>query len=313
MKKSIFITGGAGYVGTTLIPMLLDKGYNVTVYDSLYFNNGDVLIPHISNPNFTFILGDVRDKEKLALSIKNQDVVIHLAAYVGYPLCQKLGSTEAQSVNVEGTENVIASMIPNQYLIYGSTGSNYGAVEHVCTEESPLNPLSIYGVTKTEAEVLVMARKNSTAFRFATAFGTSPRMRLDLLVNDMTNKCATDGYTVIYESHFMRTFIHVKDMCNSFIMAIETQDKMVNEVYNVGSDIMNHSKREVCEMIDEAIDKAYIVYADIGEDADRRNYTVSYDKIKKLGFNTTITVKEGIDELIKTIPLLNNVSRYRNI
>lgn len=313
MSKSIFITGGAGYVGTTLIPQLLNEGHRVTVYDLLFFNNGDVLIQYMTNPNFNFIYGDIRDEKKLSESVKGHDVIIHLAAYVGFPLCNKMGKSESNSVNVEGTEILIRNMKPEQYLIYSSTGSNYGHVEDVCTEETPLNPLSIYGITKTQAEEIVMKRDNSTAFRFATAFGISPRMRLDLLINDMTYKCLTDGYTVVYESHFMRTFIHVRDMGKSFIHAINNHDSFKNNVFNVGSNKMNHSKKDVCELIKNFVPKTYISYADIGEDADRRNYVVSYDKISKLGYNTTISIEEGIEELIKTIPLLKITSNYRNI
>lgn len=312
-KKKIFITGGAGYVGSSLIPMLLELNYTVTVYDSLLFNNGDILIKYISHPDFNFVYGDVRDGEKLAEAMEGHDVVIHLAALVGYPLCKKAGDYESYMVNVDGTRNVINGLTDDQYLLYGSTGSNYGAVKEICTEETPLNPLSTYGVTKTEAEGMVMARDNSTAFRFATAFGASPRMRLDLLINDMTFKCLIDGYTVVYESHFMRTFIHVKDMCRSFIYAIENQDDFKNNVFNVGSDKMNSSKRDACELIRKYVPKTYISYADIGEDADRRNYVVSYEKIHNLGYTTTITLDEGINELIKTIPLLTTVSKYRNV
>lgn len=313
MKKSIFITGGAGYVGSCLILQLLNQNYFVTVYDSLFYNNGDVLIPHIINPNFNFILGDIRDEKKLSESIKGHDVIIHLAALVGFPLCKKMGEIESHSVNVEGTQILLRHMTPNQYLLYGSTGSNYGMVSNICTEETPLNPLSIYGRTKTLAEKYVMERDNSTAFRFATAFGISPRMRLDLLVNDLTYKCMLDGYAVVYESHFMRTFIHVRDMGRSFLFAINNQDKLKNNVFNVGSDKMNYSKKEACELIKKFIPNTYVGYADIGEDADRRNYVVSYKKINQLGYTTTISLEDGIEELIRTMPLLKISSNYRNI
>ena len=313
MSKSIFITGGAGYVGTSLIPLLLENNYEVTVYDSLFYDNGDVLIPFINNPNFKFIYGDVRDENRLSDAMWGHDVVIHLAAFVGYPLCKKMGERETTSVNVGGTETILKHISDYQYLLFGSTGSNYGLVSTICTEETPLNPLSIYGRTKTTAEKLIMERDNSTAFRFATAFGISPRMRLDLLVNDLSYRFMTDGYVVIYESHFMRTFIHVKDMGKSFLFAIENQEKLKDNIYNVGSNGMNFSKKQVCELIKKHIPNAYINYADIGEDADKRNYIVSYDKINKLGFTTSITLEEGIKELIKTIPLLKINSTYHNI
>jgi nucleoside-diphosphate-sugar epimerase len=309
----IFITGGAGYIGTTLIPMLLKKNYEVIVYDSLMFNNGDKLLPFISNKNFKFIEGDIRDFDKLKNSIKGCNVIIHLAALVGFPICREKGEKESYDINVTGTLNVINSLSENQYLLFGSTGSNYGEVIGICDESTPLNPLSIYGKTKTEAEKLVLNRKNSTAFRFATAFGVSPRMRLDLLVNDLTFKSLKEGYAVIYESHFMRTFIHVRDIANVFIFAIDNKETMKNNVYNVGSDNMNFSKKEVCEIIKNKISNVYFNYADVGEDADKRNYKVSYDKIKKLGFETSITLEEGVDELIKSIPLIKISNQYYNV
>jgi nucleoside-diphosphate-sugar epimerase len=312
-QKSIFITGGAGYIGTSLIPMLLNDGYLVTVYDSLMFNNGDKLLPYITNKHFTFIEGDVRDVEKLKKHIKGHDVVIHLAALVGFPICREKGEHESYDVNVVGTRNVIESLTPDQYLLFGSTGSNYGEVLDVCTEETPLNPLSIYGKTKTEAEQLVLSRNNSTAFRFATAFGVSPRLRLDLLVNDLTYKSLTEGYAVIYESHFMRTFIHVKDIARVFLFAIDKQDSMKNNVYNVGSNNMNYSKKEVCELINSKIPNSYFNYADVGQDADKRNYVVSYEKINSLGFDTTISLETGVGELIKTIPLIKMSNPYFNV
>jgi nucleoside-diphosphate-sugar epimerase len=313
MKKKIFITGGAGYIGTTLIPMLLNLGYEVKVYDSLMFNNGDKLLQYISNPNFKFIKGDIRNEKLLAEHMKEYDVIIHLAALVGFPLCREAGEEESHSVNTTGTEIVIRNMKPHQYLLFGSTGSNYGEVAELCTEETPLNPLSIYGRTKTEAERMVMLRPNSTAFRFATAFGLSPRLRLDLLINDLTYKSYKEGYAVIYESHFLRTFIHVKDIARSFIFAIDNQDKMCDNVYNVGSDRMNYSKRDICELIKSQLPNAYFNYADVGEDADKRNYKVSYDKINSIGFDTTINVFDGVSELIKSMPLIKILSNYHNV
>jgi nucleoside-diphosphate-sugar epimerase len=312
-QKRVFITGGAGYIGTTLIPMLLDNGYQITVYDSLMFNNGDKLLPYITNVNFTFIEGDIRDFEKLSKSIKNHDIVIHLAALVGFPICREKGERESHDVNVVGTQNIINAITPDQYLLFGSTGSNYGEVLDICTEETPLNPLSIYGKTKTEAEQLVLSRDNSTAFRFATAFGVSPRLRLDLLVNDLTHKALTEGYAVIYESHFMRTFIHVKDIARVFLFAIDNHSDMKNNVYNVGSDTMNYSKKDVCDLIKTKISDSYFNFADVGQDADKRNYVVSYEKINKLGYQTTITLDVGIDELVKTLPLVKMSNPYFNV
>lgn len=309
----VFITGGAGYIGTSLIPLLLENNFEVTVYDSLMFNNGDKLLPFISNKNFSFIQGDIRDEEKITKIIQNFDVVIHLAALVGFPICREKGETESFDVNVKGTEIIIKAMNENQYLLFGSTGSNYGEVKGVCTEETPLNPLSIYGKTKTLAEQLVIDRNNSTAFRFATAFGVSPRLRLDLLINDLTYKSVKEGYSVIYESHFLRTFIHVKDIARVFLFAIENKEKMKNNIYNVGSEKMNYSKKEVCELIKKQLPETYFNYADVGEDPDKRNYVVNYDKIKMLGFDTTIGIEDGVQELIKSIPLVKLNNPYYNV
>lgn len=311
--KKIFITGGAGYIGTTLIPLLLEKGYFVTVYDSLIFNNGDKLLPFMTNKNFNFIFGDIRDEKKIKQHIGEYDIIIHLAALVGFPICREKGFDESYDINVVGTEIILRNLKENQYLLYGSTGSNYGEVTDICTEETPLNPLSIYGKTKTIGEQKVLERENSTAFRFATAFGVSPRLRLDLLVNDLTYKIIKEGYAVIYESHFMRTFIHVKDIARVFIFAIENQNLMKNNVYNVGSNKMNFSKKQVCEIIQGYMPESYFNFADVGQDADKRNYVVSYEKINKLGFETHVSLEEGIEELIKTIPLIRLNNPYFNV
>ena len=224
---------------------------------------------------------------------------------------------ESKDVNYEGTKTVISCMNDDQYLIYSSTGSNYGRVIGICTEETPLNPLSIYGKTKTWAEEEVSKRPNSTSFRFATAFGVAPKLRLDLLINDMAYQAWSHKYVVIYEPHFLRTFIHVHDIAMSFVFAIENQEKMVGETYNVGSNNMNFSKKEVCEIIREELARngveAEFNYSGTGEDADKRNYEVSYDKINALGFDTTRTVHEGIKELIKTFPLVKINNPYKNV
>ena len=311
--KKILITGGAGYVGTTLIPLLLEREYEVTVIDSLIFNNGDRMIPFLSNKNFKFVKGDVRNLNLLKDLVKNKDIVIHLAAYVGFPICRLKGEDESYSVNTKATQDLVDMLDDNQYLLFGSTGSNYGEVIGLCTEETPLNPLSIYGKTKTDAERIVMSRDNSTAFRFATAFGISPRMRLDLLVNDLTYKAVTEGYAVIYESHFLRTFIHVRDLARSFVFAIDNQEKMKSNVYNVGSNKMNHTKREVCDLINDQIPEAFFHHASIKEDPDKRNYKVSYDKINSLGFEVEVDLKTGIEEIKNSVVLLENSLRYRNV
>ena len=307
--KNILITGGAGYIGSVLVPELLKEGHKVCVYDSLLFG-GNGLLSYFRDPNFTFVKGDIRDTKKLKPLLEDKDIIIHLAAIVGFPAC-RMNPQLAKDVNVQGTKNLIDVCDKNQIVFYGSTGSNYGAVTEICTEETPLNPLSLYGETKTEAEQMLLNRNNTIAYRFATAFGVSPRLRLDLLVNDFANKCIRDGYLVVYEKNFMRTFIHVDDISRCFIFGMNNIDKMINNVYNVGDDSMNFSKEQVCNMIGSKTN-AFIHYEEIGEDADKRNYVVSYDKISNLGFRTTITVEEGIDEVTEALKVTDFQNKYTN-
>ena len=306
----ILVTGGAGYIGTTLIPKLLERGHEVTVLDKLLFG-GQPIIPFFQNKKFHFIHGDIRDKVLMAEAVKDKDVIVHLAAIVGFPACAQ-DPNFAESVNVHGTR-VLADVISrNQYVLFGSTGSNYGIVTSgLCTEDTPLNPLTVYGKTKTEAEGILMDTGACTAYRFATAFGLSPRLRLDLLVNDFTYQAVKNKHLVVYESNAMRTFIHVQDIANSFLFALDHTDAMKGHVYNVGGEHMNHSKREICDMISKATG-AYVHYADVGEDADKRDYQVSYEKIRKVGFSPTITVQEGIAELVRALPVIRIHNPHSN-
>lgn len=308
--KKILITGGAGYLGSVLLPQLLKKKYNVTIYDNLSFG-GDHLINFIEDKNFNFIKGDIRDTAKLKEIIKDKDIIIHLAAIVGYPACS-LNPKSAYEINVNGTKNILKLRKKNQIIFYASTGSNYGSLDEICTEESPLNPLTVYAKTKTKAEKLVILSKNFVAFRFATAFGSSPRMRIDLMVNDFVNKLINQRYLVVYEKNFMRTFLHVKDIARSFIHAIDNINSMKNNIYNVGNEKLNLSKKDVCEAIQKKIN-GYVYFSEIGKDLDKRNYVVSYEKIKKTGFVHKYDLDMGIDELIKSINLLNLKNKYSNV
>ncbi len=306
----ILVTGGAGYIGTALIPKLLERGDEVTVIDNLLFG-GNPILPFFRYSNFKFVKGDVRDERLMKENIRSMDMILHLAAIVGYPACRKEPEL-AKSVNIDATK-IISKLVSNeQVVLYGSTGSNYGAVEEICTEDTPLNPLSLYGQTKTFAENYLLENNTAIAYRFATAFGVSPRLRLDLLINDFTYKAITQGYVVVYESHFMRTFIHVHDIARAWIFAIDNYEIMKNNVFNIGSNNMNYNKKQICEIIEQKTG-AYFHYADIGEDADKRNYVVSYDKIKELGYSTTINVEDGVDELIKCIEAIDYKTPYTNI
>lgn len=308
----IIITGGAGYIGSVLIPLLLRQGFKVTVFDSLLYG-GSSLLPYFSNPHFSFIKGDIRDKPALHLAIKAHDFVIHLAAIVGLSSCNK-DPHLASSINVEGTKNVVENVLPSQRLIYSSTVSNYGASpSDVCAEGSPLNPLSHYSRTKTEAEKLVLDNShNSVCFRFATAFGVSPRMRLDLLINDFVYQAYVNKFLILFEKSYKRTFVHVQDICRAILFAIQNYDQMQHQVFNVGDDANNCSKEDIALKIRERIDY-YLHFADIGEDEDKRNYCVSYKRINALGFKTSKTVDEGIDEMIKACQIFEFRHPYKNL
>ncbi len=306
----ILITGGAGYVGTSLIPLLLARGHKVRVFDLLLWG-GDPILPFFRNPDFSFVAGDIRDKEALRKVAADADVIVHLAAIVGYPACRK-DPKLAETVNVDGTRNVIEVSRPDALILFGSTGSNYGAVEEICTEDTPLNPLSLYGQTKTLAETMLLDTGRAIAYRFATAFGVSPRLRLDLLVNDFTWRGLSQGYLVVYEKHFMRTFIHVHDMGRSFIFAIDNADRMRGHVFNIGSNSMNYSKEDICRLIQAQV-QCYVHYAEVGEDADKRNYVVSYEKVNALGYDTTISVEQGVAELARALKAVNFKTPYTNV
>jgi nucleoside-diphosphate-sugar epimerase len=306
----VLVTGGAGYVGTSLIPQLLESGHHVRVFDSLSFG-GDQLLPFFRRPNFEFMKGDIRDARDVKSAVQGQDLVIHLAAIVGYPACRS-DPQRAEEVNVMGTRNIARAVSRDQTVLFGSTGSNYGAVEDICTEETPLHPLSLYGQTKTLAESILLNECSTVAFRFATAFGLSPRLRLDLLVNDFTYRAISQQYLVVYESHFMRTFIHVHDMGRAFVFGIDHADAMRGQVYNVGADKMNYSKRQVCELIQQQV-QCYVHYAEVGEDADKRDYVVSYDKLSKLGYDVSISLGDGVSELVRGFGVLSFKTPYSNV
>jgi len=310
--NKILITGGAGYVGTAILKLFQNLDYEITVFDNLMYG-GNSLLPYIRKKNIKFIHGDIRDKEALSKLVMKNDVIIHLAAIVGFPACRR-DPLLAEEVNYKGTLNLIQSVkSKNQLLLSASTGSNYGDLfSEICTEESPLKPLSVYGVTKTKAEKAMHETGNAVNYRFATAFGSSTRLRLDLLINDFVHKAVKTKNLIIYEKHFQRTFIHVDDMAKSFLFAIENHKKMRGNIYNVGSEKMNFTKQEVAEKIKKKID-FYLHYAEIGEDPDKRNYFVSYKKINNLGFTTTIDIDEGIDELIKVMQLVDIKSPYSNV
>ena len=308
--KNILVTGGAGYIGSILVPMLLQRGYKVRVLDNLMYG-GKSLLPCFAYPDFEFMRGDVRKIEDLRTALEDMDAIVHLAAIVGFPACKKHPQL-AEEVNHQATV-LLEGLRHDRPMIYASTGSNYGALtDDVCTEETPLNPLTIYGKTKTAAEAYLLKRGNVVAYRYATAFGVAPRLRLDLLINDFVYQAVKNRNLIIYEKSFKRTFINVRDIALSMIYALENFGRMRDEVYNVGSNDMNYSKEEVALMIKDRIDY-YLHFAEIGKDEDQRNYVVSSEKINKAGFSTTVGIDEGIDELIKVMDVIEVVNEFSNV
>lgn len=308
---NVLVTGGTGYVGSVLVPRLLKGGHRVTVIDNLMYGTGHIVLGLLKDKHFAFVKGDVRDRATMEPLIRSHDVIVHLAAIVGFPACEK-NQEAAVSTNVGATKLLSSLLSKEQLVLYASTGSNYGQVESVCTEETPLKPLSLYGTTKTQAEEWLVQNNTAIAYRFATAFGLSPRMRLDLLINDFVYQAVVNQYLIMFEKAFKRTFIHVDDMAASFLFAMENAGRMQGNVYNVGDNRSNFTKEDIALKIAAKV-QYYLHFADIGEDKDKRNYEVSYAKINSLGFQCDVSVDNGIDELIGAIPVLEHRSQYRNV
>ena len=308
----ILITGGAGYIGSILTPLLLSKKFEVTVLDNFMYDQNS-LLDCSHHKNFNIIRGDYRDKKTLQSALIGVDYIIHLAALVGAPLCEqnKIG---AKTTNLDGVKLLLSLRKNNQKILFPCTNSGYGIGQQdtFCTEESPLSPISFYGKTKVQAEKLILDSKNSISFRLATVFGTSPRMRTDLLVNDFVNRAIHDHTVVIFEGHFKRNYIHIRDVANVFLHGINNFQKMKNHVYNVGLSAANLSKTELCEEIKKHVKSFHYVESPIGKDPDKRNYIVSNEKIEKTGFKPKYSLDDGVDELVKTFSILKN-SKYSNI
>jgi nucleoside-diphosphate-sugar epimerase len=308
----VLVTGGAGYIGSVLVPTLLKAGHEVTVVDNFMFGQSSLLDVAV-DPRLDIVRGDARDRALMSKLVPGHDVLIPLAALVGAPLCAR-DPDAACSINFGAVDLLLQLRSSDQRLIYPNTNSGYGlgAGEAFCTEETPLNPISVYGQTKCQAEQAVLDAGNSITFRLATVFGTSPRMRLDLLVNDFVYRAANDGFVVLFEAHFKRNYIHVRDVARAFMHAMDNFHSMQGEAYNIGLSDANLSKQELCERIQRFVPNFHFVEAALGEDPDKRNYIVSNAKIEATGFQPAHSLDAGIKELLKAYQVVKR-QQFSNV
>ncbi len=312
MSHRILVTGGAGYLGSTLVPDLLAEGHKVTVLDNFMFRQAS-LNHCCHHPNFSVVKGDIRNESTVAPLLRDADVVIPLAALVGAPLCS-LDPVGATSTNRDAISLMMRLLSKEQIVLMPTTNSAYGTGDenHHCTEESPLRPISQYAIEKVAVEKELMQHPNAISFRLATVFGMSPRMRIDLLVNDFSYRAVHDRFVVLFESHFKRNYVHVRDVSRAFRHALRNFDTMKANIYNVGLSDANVSKRELCEHIQRQVPDFVFVEAPVGKDPDQRNYIVSNAKIEATGFKPEFGLDRGIAELIKGFTMLRN-SVYGNV
>jgi nucleoside-diphosphate-sugar epimerase len=310
--SKILVTGGAGYIGSILVPELLARHHSVTVLDT--FARGDTVLAHCcGSPRFDVERGDCRDEGLMRNLVAKHDVIIPLAAIVGAPLC-KQDPLNAQTINSDAVRMLVNMLSKDQKIIYPTTNSGYGVGEagKYCTEETPLNPISLYGTSKCEAESAILDSGNGVTLRLATVFGMAPRMRIDLLVNDFTWRAVTDRAVVIFEGHFKRNYIHIRDIAKAFIHAMDNYSAMNAQAFNVGLSDANLSKLELCERIRAQVPQFVYLEAPIGEDPDKRDYIVSNAKIEATGFKPDWSLDAGVKELVTGYKMLRN-SRYANV
>lgn len=308
MTKQILITGGAGYLGSVMTQRFLDAGYRVTVLDNLMYGQHS-LFHFCANPDFEFIYGDVRDEYTLKKILSGVDAIIPLAAIVGAPACQR-DPLLARSVNLDAIRLILKLRSNDQLIVYPTTNSGYGTKSGniYCTEETPLEPISLYGETKVQAEKELLDSSNTITLRLATVFGMSPRMRLDLLVNHFVYAAVTDRYLVIFEKDFKRNYVHIRDVADCFLYCVENAPRMTGKPYNVGLDAANLSKEELALKIKAFVPDFYIHFAEIGSDPDKRNYVVSNERLRQAGFEAQRTIEDGIRELLKGYRMLGRSS-----
>ena len=312
MSYNILVTGGAGYLGSTMVPDLLMLGHKVTVLDNFLYKQAS--LNHVCHhQNFSVVKGDIRIESVMAPLIKRADIVIPLAALVGAPICSQ-DPVGATTVNHDAITLMLKLLSKQQMVLMPTTNSAYGTGDknNFCTEESPLNPISLYAKEKVGIEKDLMQRENAISFRLATVFGMSPRMRIDLLVNDFTYRAVHDRFVVLFESSFKRNYVHVRDVSRVFQHAIEHFDKMKGQIYNVGLSDANVSKRELCEHIQKQVSDFVFLDAPVGKDPDQRNYIVSNAKIEATGFKPMYSLDAGISDLIKGYTMIKNTC-YGNV
>jgi nucleoside-diphosphate-sugar epimerase len=298
------VTGAAGYIGSVLCPTLLDAGYEVMVVDNLMYGQHSLF--HLcANPHFDFTYGDARDEALMRRLVPEADVLIPLAAVVGAPACDR-DPRLARSVNLEAVQLINRLRSPQQLVVFPTTNSGYGTKsgDVYCTEDTPLEPISLYGQTKTQAEAELLDSPNAITLRLATVFGMSPRMRLDLLVNHFTYAAVADGYIVIFEKDFKRNYVHIQDVADCFVHCIQNAPHMGGRAFNVGLDAANFSKEELALKIKEYVPNFYIHFAPLGSDPDKRNYIVSNQRLREAGFEAQRSLDTGIRELLKGYRML---------
>ena len=303
---NILVTGGAGYIGSLLVPNLLSQGHSVIVIDNFMYRQTS-LASSIRDEKLTLVFGDVRDESVMKVHLAKADVIIPLAAIVGAPACDS-DPTAAQSINKDSILWLLKQLSPNQRIIMPTTNSAYGSGDknNYCDENSPLNPLSLYARDKVTVEKALMELPNATSFRLATVFGISPRMRLDLLVNNFACRAITDGFVIVFEGHFKRNYIHVLDVIQAFNLGLNDEKNFKGEVFNVGLSEANISKIDLCREIQSLIPTFTYLEAVLGKDPDQRNYVVSNQKIENLGFKPAVSLRNGLEELIKGLKMFNH-------
>ncbi len=307
----ILVTGGAGYLGSIMVPLLLNEGHEVVVIDNFVYNQSS-LLDCCYRKELRIISGDVRNERLISNAMRGMDAIFPLACLVGAPLCEKM-PLEAKSINYEAIKMIIRLRSKSQLIIFPTTNSGYGIGQKGihCTEDTPLNPVSLYGKLKVQLEKELLEDGNVITLRLATVFGISPRMRIDLLVNDFTYRALYDRFLVLFEAHFMRNYLHVRDVARAFMHCLDHFETLKDRPYNVGLSSANLSKWQLCEEIKKQLPDFYFVEAEVGEDPDKRDYMVSNAKIEATGFRTTQSVQDGIGELIKGYQVIRR-NQYSN-